>query len=72
MRQIFDRKLSAYEPLNLSAWEHLKHQAETEGLKASNVRNWYQLEAMSVWPEKKLDLKLLHKAANSNEENGEK
>ena len=37
--EIFDRKLSAYEPLNLSAWEHLKHQAETEGLTASNVRN---------------------------------
>lgn len=70
--EVFDRKLSAYEPLNLSAWEHLKHQAETEGLTASNVRNWYQLEAMSAWPEKKPDLKFLHKAANSNEENGEK
>lgn len=70
--EVFDRMLSAYEPLNLSAWEHLKHQAETEGLTASNVRNWYQMEAMSVWPEKKPDLKFLHKDTNSNEEIGEK
>ncbi|MFZ5316526.1 hypothetical protein ACOY7N_21185 [Enterobacter asburiae] len=59
--EIFDRKLSAYEPLNLSAWEHLKRQSETEGLTVSNVRNWYQLEVMSVWPEKKPGLKFLRK-----------
>lgn len=70
--EVFDRKLSAYEPLNLPAWEHLKYQAETEGLTASIVSNWYREEARSVWPEKKPDLKFLHKATNSNEENGEK
>ncbi|HAS1051396.1 TPA: hypothetical protein I3790_004297 [Enterobacter cloacae] len=70
--EVFDRILSEYEPLNLFAWEHLKHQAETEGLTTSNVRNWYQLEAMSVWPEKKPDLKFLHKATDSNKESGEK
>lgn len=59
--EVFDRMLSAYEPLNLPAWNYLKHQAETEGLTASNIRNWYQLEAMSVWPEKKPDLKFLSK-----------
>lgn len=59
--EVFDRKLTAYEPLNLSAWEQLKHQAETEGLTASIVRRWYQEEARSVWPEKKPDLKFLRK-----------
>ncbi|HDR2795206.1 TPA: hypothetical protein QCK11_003922 [Enterobacter asburiae] len=58
--EVFDRMLSEYEPLNLPAWEHLKRQTETEGLTVSNVRNWYQLEVMSVWPEKKPDLKFLH------------
>lgn len=70
--EVFDRVLSAYEPLNLSAWEHLKRQAETEGLTASLVSNWYREEARSVWPEKKPDLKFLHKATNSNEDIGEK
>ncbi len=59
--EVFDRILSDYEPLNLSAWEHLKHQAETEGLTASIVRRWYQEEARFVWPEKKPDLKFLRK-----------
>lgn len=68
---VFDRMLSAYEPLNLPAWEHLKRQAETEGLTASNVRNWYQLEAMSTWPEKKPDLKFLHKTSDRSVKTGE-
>ncbi|BBJ60932.1 hypothetical protein EAS17NKHM_p10400 (plasmid) [Enterobacter asburiae] len=63
--EVFDRILSDYEPLNLSAWEHLKHQAETEGLTASIVRHWYQEEARSVWPEKKPDLKFLRKKMDS-------
>ncbi|HFK4066740.1 TPA: hypothetical protein ACG1UU_004201 [Kluyvera ascorbata] len=58
---VFDRMLSDYEPLNLPAWEHLKRQTETEGLTVSNVRNWYQLEVMSVWPEKISGLKFLRK-----------
>ncbi|EFI3647410.1 TPA: hypothetical protein R4200_004359 [Enterobacter hormaechei subsp. oharae] len=68
--EVFDRMLSAYEPLNLPAWEHLKRQAETEGLTASNVRNWYQLEAMSTWPEKKPDLKFLNNSPDREKESG--
>ena len=68
--EVFDRMLSAYEPLNLPAWEHLKRQAETEGLTASNVRNWYQLEAMSAWPEKKPDLKFLNNSPDREKESG--
>ncbi|AVJ83658.1 hypothetical protein CSC02_5276 (plasmid) [Enterobacter hormaechei subsp. hoffmannii] len=64
--------LSEYEPLNLPAWEHLKYQAETEGLTVSIVSNWYQEEARSVWPEKKPELKFLRKATDSNEKIGEK
>lgn len=69
--EVFDRMLSEYEPLNLSAWEHLKHQAETEGLTASNVRNWYQLEAKSAWPEKKPGLKFLDKTTDCSVKTGE-
>jgi len=69
--EVFDRMLSEYEPLNLPAWEHLKHQAETEGLTASIVSRWYQLEAMSVWPEKKPDLKFLHKTTDRSVKTGE-
>ena len=68
--EVFDRMLSAYEPLNLPAWEHLKRQAETERLTASNVRNWYQLEAMSAWPEKKPDLKFLNNSPDREKESG--
>jgi hypothetical protein len=70
--EVFDRLLSDYEPLNLSAWEHLKHQAETKGLMVRIVSNWHREEARSVWPEKKPDLKFLHKATDSNKESGEK
>ncbi|HDT4319844.1 TPA: hypothetical protein QHN47_004929 [Klebsiella aerogenes] len=70
--EVFDRLLSDYEPLNLSAWEHLKHQAETEGLTASIVSNWHREEARTVWPEKKPDLKFLHKVTDGNEKIGEK
>ncbi|ENO0293413.1 hypothetical protein ACAD15_004515 [Enterobacter bugandensis] len=59
--EVFDRILSEYDPLNLPAWEHLKRQTESEGLTVSNVRNWYQMEVMSVWPEKKPGLKFLRK-----------
>ncbi|MXG36782.1 hypothetical protein GRW62_32845, partial [Escherichia coli] len=69
--EVFDRMLSEYEPLNLPAWEHLKHQAETEGLTASIVSRWYQLEAMSVWPEKKPGLKFLHKTTDRSVKTGE-
>ena len=69
--EVFDRKLSDYEPLNLPAWEHLKHQAETEGLTVSIVSNWYQEEVRTVWPEKKPDLKFLHKVTDGNEKIGE-
>jgi hypothetical protein len=69
--EVFDRLLSDYEPLNLSAWEHLKHQAETEGLTVSIVSNWYQEEVRTVWPEKKPDLKFLHKVTDGNEKIGE-
>ncbi|AYA14822.1 TPA: hypothetical protein OMS78_003989 [Enterobacter hormaechei] len=69
--EVFDRKLSDYEPLNLPAWEHLKHQAETEGLTVSIVSNWYQEEARSVWPEKKPDLKFLHKTTDRRGKTGE-
>ena len=68
---VFDRMLSEYEPLNLPAWEHLKHQAETEGLTVSIVSNWYQEEVRTVWPEKKPDLKFLHKVTDGNEKIGE-
>lgn len=68
---MFDRMLSEYEPLNLPAWEHLKHQAETEGLTVSIVSNWYQEEVRTVWPEKKPDLKFLHKVTDGNEKIGE-
>lgn len=37
--EVFDRMLSEYEPLNLPAWEHLKHQAETEGLTVRIISN---------------------------------
>ncbi|MHA1163778.1 hypothetical protein [Enterobacter ludwigii] len=70
--EVFDRMLSAYEPLNLPAWEHLKRQAETEGLTASNVSSWYQEEAMSVWPEKKPDLKFLNNNPDREKESGNK
>lgn len=70
--EVFDRLLSDYEPLNLSAWERLKLQAETEGLTARIVSNWYREEARSVWPEKKPDLKFLHKITDGNEKIGEK
>lgn len=70
--EVFDRMLSEYEPLNLPAWEHLKHQAETEGLTARIIRNWYQEEVRTVWPEKKPDLKFLHKVTDGNEKIGEK
>lgn len=70
-QEVFDRLLSDYEPLNLSAWEHLKHQAETEGLTVSIVSNWYQEEVRTVWPEKKPDLKFLHKVTDGNEKIGE-
>lgn len=70
--EVFDRMLSEYEPLNLPAWEHLKHQAETEGLTVSIVSNWYQEEVRTVWPEKKHDLKFLHKVTDGNKKIGEK
>ncbi|EMM6517319.1 hypothetical protein [Enterobacter asburiae] len=69
--EVFDRMLSEYEPLYLPAWEHLKHQAETEGLTASIVSRWYQLEAMGVWPEKKPGLKFLHKTTDRSVKTGE-
>jgi len=69
--EVFDRVLSAYEPLNLSAWEHLKHQAEQEGLTLSTVSSWYQEESRSVWPEKKPDLKFLHKTSDRSVKAGE-
>lgn len=69
--EVFDRLLSDYEPLNLSAWEHLKLQAETEGLTARIVSNWHREEARSVWPEKKPDLKFLHKVTDGSEKIGE-
>ncbi|WGC22743.1 hypothetical protein NFL61_22830 (plasmid) [Enterobacter ludwigii] len=69
--EVFDRALSAYEPLNLSAWEHLKHQAEQEGLTLSIVSSWYQEETRSVWPEKKPDLKFLHKTSDRSVKTGE-
>lgn len=64
--------LDEYTPLNLPAWEHLKHQAETEGLTVNIVSNWYQEEVRTVWPEKKPDLKFLHKVTDGNEKIGEK
>ncbi|UXJ66577.1 hypothetical protein [Enterobacter kobei] len=70
--EVFDRMLSEYEPLNLPAWEHLKHKAETEGLTVSIVSSWYQEEVRTVWPEKKPDLKFLHKVTDGNEKIGEK
>lgn len=69
--EVFDRVLSAYEPLNLTAWEYLKHQAEQEGLTLSIVSSWYQEETRSVWPEKKPDLKFLHKTADRSVKAGE-
>ena len=62
--EVFDRLLSDYEPL--------KHQAKTEGLTARIVSNWHREEARSVWPEKKPDLKFLHKVTDGNEKIGEK
>ncbi|EPA1042585.1 hypothetical protein ACQZWC_004273 [Enterobacter bugandensis] len=70
--EVFDRMLSEYEPLNLPAWEHLKHQAEIDGLTASIVSSWYQEEARSVWPEKKPDLKFLHNNPDRETEPGGK
>ncbi|MDV0787436.1 hypothetical protein VC623_22785 [Citrobacter amalonaticus] len=70
--EVFDRMLSAYEPLNLPAWEYLKRQVETEGLTVSIVRNWYHEESMTVWPKKNPDWKFLRNSPyeeNNRKEN---
>ena len=35
------------------------------------ISNWYQEEVRTVWPEKKPDLKFLHKVTDGNEKIGE-
>ncbi|MDN2488145.1 hypothetical protein MML63_21170 [Kosakonia sacchari] len=64
-----DTRLCEYQPQNQMAWEELQNAASKKGkLEVDDLERWYELEAMTVFPQKKEPLRFLNHRPETKEE----
>ncbi|WOZ79937.1 hypothetical protein [Kosakonia sacchari] len=63
-----DARLCEYQPQNQRAWKALQNAAGEKGkLELDDLERWYELEAMTVFPQKKELLRFLNNQPETNE-----